>query len=46
MKGVDTFVTLSAGAYVHTKYEKAEALDLVEEKLIQLMQSFDYQNQL
>jgi len=46
MQGVNTFVTLSAGAYIHTKYEKADALDLAEEKLIELMQSFDYQNQL
>jgi len=46
MKGVDTFVTLSAGAYVRTKSETVDALDLAEEKLIILMQEFDYQKQL
>ena len=44
MKGVDTFVTLSAGGYVETKAEKADALDLAEQKLVDLMQGFDYQN--
>ncbi len=46
MEDVDTFVTLSAGAYIHTKFEKSNALDLAEEKLVELMQGFDYENQL
>jgi hypothetical protein len=44
--GVDTFITLSAGAYLHTKNEKINALDLAQERLIKLMQEFDYENQL
>ncbi len=46
MKGVDTFVTLSAGGYVETKAEKADALDLAEDKLIKLMKFFYNKNQL
>ena len=44
--GVDTFITLSAGAYLHTKNEKINALDLAQERLIKLMQEFDYENQI
>lgn len=46
LKGVDSFVTLSAGAYVRTKKESAEALDNAEQKLIDQMMSFDYENQI
>lgn len=46
MKGVDSFVTLSAGAYVRTKMESIEALDNAEERLIELMNEFDYENQI
>jgi len=44
--GVDTFVTLPASGYVHTKFEKANALDLAEAELVRLMNEFDYVNQL
>ena len=45
-EGVDTFVTLSAGGYVHTKYEKADALELAEQKLIELMLDFNSEKQI
>ncbi len=46
MEGVDTFVTLPAAGYVLTKAEKADALKEAEEKLIEIMNAFDYENQL
>jgi len=46
MAGVDSFVTLSAGGYIRTKKESVDALDKAEEKLIELMKAFDYENQL
>ena len=46
MEGVYTFVTLPATGYVLTKSEKVDALEKAEEKLIELMQTFDYENQL
>jgi len=46
MEGVDTFVTLPAAGYIITKSEKVDALEKAEEKLIELMQAFDYENQL
>lgn len=46
MIGVDTFVTLQAGGYIRTKKESADALDKAEQKLIDLMMAFDYENQL
>lgn len=46
MKGVNTFVTLAATGYVLTKSEKVDALENAEEKLIELMQAFNYENQL
>lgn len=46
MKGVDSFVTLSAGGYIRTKKESVEALDHAEQKLIDKMFAFDYENQL
>lgn len=46
MKGVDSFVTLSAGAYIRTKKESVDALDNAEQTLIDQMMSFDYENQL
>jgi hypothetical protein len=46
MVGVDTFVTLQAGGYIRTKKESADALDKAEQKLIDLMMAFDYENQL
>lgn len=44
--GVDTYVTLQAGAFIHTKGEKVDAIAQAEEKLIDLMSAFDYENQL
>ncbi len=46
MVGVDTFVTLQAGGYIRTKKESVDALDKAEQKLIDLMMDFDYENQL
>lgn len=46
LKGVDTFITLQAGAYLHTKSEKADSIEKAEQKLIELMSAFDYENQL
>lgn len=46
MEGVESFVTLSAGAYIRTKTESVNALDKAEQKLIELMTAFDYENQL
>lgn len=43
---VDTFVTLQAGAYIHTKGEKVDAIEKAKQKLIDLMTAFDYENQL
>jgi hypothetical protein len=46
LSGVDTYVTLQAGGFIHTKSEKADALDQAEKRLIELMSAFDYENQL
>lgn len=46
LKGVSTFITLQAGGYVRTKGEKVNALENAEAKLIELMEAFDYENQL
>ncbi|MBU2557537.1 MAG: CRISPR-associated protein Cas7 [Bacteroidetes bacterium] len=46
LNGVDTFVTLPAAGYIITKKESADALDKAEQKLIDLMMAFDYENQL
>ncbi|WP_026969630.1 hypothetical protein [Algoriphagus terrigena] len=44
--GVDTFVTLQAGAFIHTKSEKVDATSKAEEKLVELMSAYDYEGQL
>ena len=44
--GADVFVTLPCSNYVVTVNESADALDKAEQKLIDLMMSFDYDNQL
>ena len=44
--GVDTFITLNAGAYLHTKSEAADALDKAEKKLVEMMMGFEYETQL
>ncbi|MGQ7870284.1 hypothetical protein [Sunxiuqinia sp. sy24] len=46
MNGVDSFVSLAAGGYIRTKKETADALEKAEQKLIDLMRAFDYENQL
>jgi pantothenate synthetase len=46
MAGVESYVTLAAGAYIRTKKETADALDKAEQALIDRMKAFDYQNQL
>lgn len=46
MEGVDTYVSLSAGAYVRTKSEAFDALEKAEKQLIDLMNQFDYEHQL
>jgi hypothetical protein len=44
--GADIFVTLPCSNYVVTVSESADALDKAEQKLIDLMMAFDYENQL
>jgi len=46
MTGVESFVTLSAGGYIRTKKESADALDRAEQALIDQMLAFGYENQL
>lgn len=46
LNNVDTFITLQAGGFIHTKGEKADALEKAEQKLIDLMTAFDYENQM
>ncbi len=46
MQGVESFVTLSAGGYVRTKIESADALDRAEQALIDQMLAFEYEKQL
>jgi hypothetical protein len=44
--GADLFVTLACSGYIVTENESANALSKAEEKLIALMEQFDYENQL
>lgn len=46
LNGVETYVALQASGYVLTKKETADVLDKAEQKLIDLMSDFDYENQL
>lgn len=46
LDNVDTFITIQAGGYIHTKGEKVDALEKAEQKLVELMSTFDYENQL
>jgi len=39
-------VTLQAAGYIQTKSESADALEKAEQKLINLMSAFNYENQL
>lgn len=45
LDGVDTYVTLQAGGYIQTKGESADALAKAEQKLIELIQAYDFENQ-
>jgi len=45
LEGVDVFVTLPCAGYVVTQSESAEALDLAEQKLKELISQFDFENQ-
>lgn len=44
--GADLFVTLPCSNYIVTENESADALQKAEDKLIELMNAFDYENQL
>jgi hypothetical protein len=44
--GADVFITLPCSNYVVTVNESADALEKAEQKLIDLMMAFDYENQL
>lgn len=46
LDNVKTFITLQAGGYLHTKGEKADALEKAEEELVKLMLAYDYENQI
>ena len=46
MENVDTFITLQAGGFIQTTKETANALEQAENKLIEIMMAFDYENQL
>lgn len=46
LKNVDTFITLQAGGFIQTKGETANALEMAEQKLIDLMAAFKYEVQL
>lgn len=44
--GADIFITLPCSSYVVTVNESADAIEAAEQKLIDLMMAFDYENQL
>lgn len=44
--GADLFVTLPCSSYIVTENESADALQKAEAKLVEMMMSFDYENQL
>ncbi|MET6998394.1 hypothetical protein [Chitinophaga defluvii] len=44
--GTDLYITLPCSSYIVTNNESADALDKATEKLIDMMQSFDYENQI
>lgn len=46
LKGVNTYVTLPAAAYIRTQSEQADAISQAKSYLIQLMSEFPYENQL
>jgi hypothetical protein len=46
LPGVQTFITVQAGGFIHTKGEAIDALESAEKKIVQLLSSFDYEKQL
>ena len=44
IKGVDTFITIQAGGFIQTKSESIDALTEAEQKLIELMSAYTYEN--
>lgn len=46
LNGVETFISLQAGGFIHTKGETADALDRAEQALIEKLSAFDYENQI
>ena len=44
--GAELFITLPCAAHVVVENESADALDAAEKRLIEMMQAFDYENQL
>ena len=44
--GADVFITLPCSGYIVTVNESVDALEKAEEKLIELMMAFDYENQI
>lgn len=44
--GADLFITLPCSNYIVTETESADALQKAEDKLIEMMYAFDYENQL
>ena len=43
--GADVFITLPCASYIVTENESADALNAAEQKLVQMMSAFDYENQ-
>jgi hypothetical protein len=43
--GADVFITLPCSNYIVTVNESADAMNMAEQKLIELMSAFDYENQ-
>ncbi len=46
LEGVDVYVTLPCAGYVVTQNEDAEAIEKAEQKLINMISSFDFENQI
>lgn len=45
VENANLFVSLSAGGYIQTHLESADALEKAEEKLVELLNGFDFENQ-
>lgn len=43
LKGVETFITLNAGAYILTNGEKADAMELAGKRLVELLSAYPYE---